>query len=158
MKKSASAARNSLAPWAAAIVVLIAVMLQGSPAAAQSSDLKKSGAVSISQTQIAFIGSGNLGGGKLTYQGKTYDFTIGGLGIGGFGISKIEATGDVYNLENLRDFEGAYGQARTGIVIGDRSSGQFWIENPNGVYMHLRAKREGLALSMGADAIYIKFE
>ena len=45
-------------------------------------ELKKSGTVEIEQTQIAFIGSGNLGGGKLYFEGKTYNFTVGGLGIG----------------------------------------------------------------------------
>src|ERR1700751_5113097 len=56
-------------------------------------ELKKSGTVDIEQVQIAFIGSGNLGGGTLNYEGQAYKFTIGGLGIGGFGVSKIEATG-----------------------------------------------------------------
>jgi hypothetical protein len=141
------------------VAVLLAAGLQQAPAAAQPADLEKSGTVSVSQTQIAFIGSGNLGGGKLTYQGKTYDFTIGGLGIGGFGYSTIEASGEVYNMKSLADFEGAYGQARIGVVAGDVApESQFWIENPNGVYIHLSGKREGLALSLGADAIYIKLD
>lgn len=63
-----------------------------------------------------------------------------------------------YNLTNLSDFEGAYGQARIGIVVGTVSAGQLWLENPAGVNIHLAAKRKGLALSLGADAIYIKFD
>jgi hypothetical protein len=137
----------------------MAAGLSQGPAAAQSQDLQKSGTLHVSQTQIAFIGSGNLGGGELTYEGKTYRFTIGGLGIGGFGFSKIEASGVVYNLKSLQEFEGGYGQARIGVVAGDVSSkSEFWIQNPNGVYIHLSGKREGIALSLGADAIYIKFD
>ncbi len=143
---------------AQAAAVAVATGLQLGHAAAQSDDLKRSGTVRVSQTQIAFIGSGNLGGGELTYEGKTYSFTIGGLGIGGFGISRIEATGEVYNMTSLAEFEGAYGQARTGIVVGDASAGQLWLEGPTGVYIHLNTKREGLALSLGGDAIYIKFD
>jgi hypothetical protein len=45
-------------------------------------ELEKSGTVRIEQVQIAFIGSGNLGGGKLQFAGRTYDFTIGGLSSG----------------------------------------------------------------------------
>ncbi|WP_395018628.1 hypothetical protein [Dongia sp.] len=128
-------------------------LLLAAPAAADN--FVKTGTVQISQTQIAFMGSANLGGGKLNFGGKTYPFTIGGLGIGGFGFSKIEATGTVYNLKSLDQFSGAYAQGRYGIAVGDRSTGELWLSNVEGVAMSLKAKREGLALSLGGDAIYI---
>src|SRR6185369_7067459 len=85
---------------------------------AQADNPKPSGSVDIEQVQIAFIGSGNLGGGKLHFQGRTYSFTVGGLGIGGFGVSKMEAVGPVYALKRLADFPGAYVQTRHGIAVG----------------------------------------
>ncbi|MPY72866.1 MAG: hypothetical protein GEU87_01265 [Alphaproteobacteria bacterium] len=115
----------------------------------------ESGTVTIEQVQVAFIGSGNLGGGTLLYGGKKYDFTVGGLGIGGYGVSKMEATGTVYNLRNAADFSGAYVQARYGLAVGELSTGSLWLENARGVALNLKAKRTGLALSLGADAIYI---
>lgn len=118
----------------------------------------KTGTVEIEQVQVAFIGSGNVGGGTLNFQGKSYRFTVGGLGIGGFGVSKMQATGDVYNLKELRQFSGAYGQARYGAAAGDKSTGEMWLQNPNGVLISLRARRTGLALSLGADAVYIDFK
>ena len=33
-----------------------------------------------------------------------------------------------------------------------------WLQNPNGVVIELKTKREGLALSLGADAVYIAFK
>ena len=128
-------------------------LLLAAPARAET--FTPTGTVQISQTQVAFIGSANLGGGKLNFGGKTYPFTIGGLGIGGFGFSKIEATGTVYNLKKLDQFSGAYAQGRYGIAVGDRSTGELWLSNVEGVAMSLKAKREGLALSLGGDAIYI---
>ena len=118
----------------------------------------KSGTVEIEQVQVAFISSGNVGGGTLNFQGKSYRFTVGGLGIGGFGVSKMQATGEVYNLKELRQFAGAYGQARYGVAAGDKSAGEMWLQNPNGVLISLRARRTGLALSLGADAVYIDFK
>ena len=118
----------------------------------------KSGTVDIEQVQVAFIGSGNVGGGTLHFHGKSYRFSIGGLGIGGFGISKMQAYGDVYNLKELRQFPGAYGQARYGAVAGDKGGGEMWLENPNGVMLSLKAKRQGLAVSLGADAVMIDFK
>jgi hypothetical protein len=138
-------------------LALLAVTLAGvdlGPAKADES-MVKSGIVKIEQYQIAFIGSGNLGGGTLQYNGQTYSFSIGGLGVGGFGVSKIEASGEVYNLTNIVHFPGAYLQGRYGAVAGDISTGELWLENADGVKLHLKANREGLALSLGGDAIYI---
>ena len=126
------------------------------PAAAQQR--VKSGTVSIEQVQVAFIGSGNIGSGTLNFHGRNYRFTVGGLGVGGFGFSKREAWGDVYNLKELRQFPGAYGQARYGAVAGDKGGGEMWLENPNGVMIDLRARRQGLAVSLGADAVIIDFK
>jgi hypothetical protein len=141
-------------------LALFAVSLLGfdhGPARADES-LNKAGTMTIEQYQVAFIGSGNLGGGTLQFNGQSYPFTIGGLGIGGFGISKITATGEVYNLKSLADFPGAYGQARYGIVVANASTGELWLQNVEGVYLHLKADRQGLALSLGADAIYINMD
>ncbi|MEX2298382.1 MAG: hypothetical protein WD715_13280 [Dongiaceae bacterium] len=118
----------------------------------------KAGTVEISQVQIAFIGSANLGGGTLHFNGKSYDFKISGLGVGGMGASTIEATGTVYNMTDPTQFAGAYGQARYGIAIGDASTGELWLQNSSGVFMQLDAKRSGLMLSLGGDVIYIDFD
>jgi hypothetical protein len=139
------------------MATLLALSLVGDGTAV-AEDLKKSGTVRIEQVQIAFIGSGNLGGGTLTFGGKSYDFTVGGLGIGGFGVSKITATGNVYNLRDLASFPGAYIQGRYGAVIGDVSTGKLWLKNSNGVVLELKAEREGLALSLGGDAVYINLD
>jgi len=58
----------------------------------------------------------------------------------------------------VNDFPGTYGQARYGAVVGTKSTGELWLENTQGVVLKLKAEREGLALSLGADAVYIKFD
>lgn len=141
-----------------AMAVAAVIAIQHGSAFAQSSKIQESGTVTINQGQIAFIFSANVGGGNLHYQGRTYPFSISGLGVGGFGISSIEATGVVYDLKKLSDFDGAYGQARTGIVFGTVSAGTLWLENSEGVYLRLKAKRKGIALALGADAIIIQFD
>ena len=139
-----------------AVMLCFAALLTGPQASAE--ELVKAGTVSIDQVQIAFIGSANLGGGTLNFNGKSYDFTIGGLGVGGIGASSIEATGEVYNMTDPSQFAGAYGQARYGAVVGDASTGELWLQNSAGVYMHLKAKRAGLMLSLGGDVVFIKLD
>ena len=134
---------------------LAAVWLAAAPPLAAD---EPSGTVTIEQVQVAFWGSDNLGGGTLTFGGESYPFNVGGLGVGGFGVSTMKATGDVYGLERVEDFEGAYVQGRYGAVAGAASAGELWLENDRGVTMRLAAKRQGLALSAGGDAVYIMLD
>jgi hypothetical protein len=108
------------------------------------------------EVQIAYLGSAGGGKGTLSFQGQTYPFVIAGLGGGGIGVSTIDASGEVYNLTDLAQFPGAYGEGRYGAVVGRASTGDLWLENNAGVVMHLKAKREGLMLSLGADVVDIR--
>jgi hypothetical protein len=113
------------------------------------------GTVDMQEVQAAYIGSGSAGNGVLFFRGAQYPFEVGGVGVGGFGLSTIDARGEVYNLRELGQFPGTYGQARYGFAIGTASGGDLWLQNESGVIMHLKAKREGLMLSLGGDAVVI---
>src|SRR5215472_276659 len=65
-------------------VVAIVLCLSGAvsaPALAQSPRPRPSATVSIHQIQVAFIGSGMLGGGTLSYRGAAYRFRLEGWGL-----------------------------------------------------------------------------
>ena len=118
------------------------------------------GQVRFSQIQIALMWSGSVGGGVLTFAGQEHPFTMCGVGIGGIGASRIEATGEVYGLKRIEDFEGSYAQARYGAVAGSESIGELWLQNVSGagIEIRLESKRQGVALSLGGDAVYIRFD
>jgi hypothetical protein len=141
-----------------AVAVSAGLLLLSGANPLAADDMVRSGTLTIEQVQIAFIGSGNLGGGTLIVGGQKYNFSIGGLGIGGFGVSKMECTGSVYNLKNINDFAGGYVQARYGMAVGSAGGGQLWLQNSKGVVLELKAHRTGLALSLGGDAVYINFD
>jgi len=113
------------------------------------------GTVTMTMAQAAFIGSGSGGSGTLNFRGRTYNFTVGGAGLGGIGASTIQAEGEVYGLTDVAQFPGAYAQGRVGFALGNRSAGNLWLRNGNNVVMALHAARQGLMLSLGADAILI---
>ena len=113
------------------------------------------GTVELKEMQVAYLGSGSTGGGTLFHRGRSYPFNISGLGIGGVGASTIDATGEVYNLPNVARFPGTYGQARYGFAFGTMSGGDLWMQNEAGVIMRLKAKREGLMLNLGGDAMMV---
>lgn len=114
--------------------------------------------VNIDEIQIAYLVMGTLGGGTLHFQGQDYRFKIGGLGVGGAGIDKLTATGEVYGLQNPRDFAGEYLDARIGLAATIKGKGDLWVKNSTGVYMHLKTQLEGLALTLGADALTIRMD
>ncbi|MDO9713819.1 hypothetical protein [Paracraurococcus lichenis] len=114
--------------------------------------------VRMNEVQAAYIGSGSAGNGTLYYRGRSYPFIITGAGIGGIGASTIDAHGEVYNLRDLVRFPGAYGEARYGFALGTESAGDLWLQNESGVIMHLKARREGLMLSLGGDAMAISMK
>jgi hypothetical protein len=120
--------------------------------------LTPDGTVDMNEVQVAYIGNAGGGSGTLFYRGSSYPFRIAGLGVGGIGASTVDAQGEVYKMQNLSQFAGSYAQASYGIALGATSSGDLWMQNQAGVIMHLKAKRTGLMLSLGADAISISMQ
>lgn len=153
---------NQLRPSAIGLLATLALSLLGACSAsvkvgpAAVAGLTPDGTVDMQEVQVAYLASGGGGSGTLFYQGGAYPFTIGGLGVGGIGASTISASGEVYKLNSLAQFPGAYVQGRYGFALGDQSGGDLWLQNNAGVILHLKAKREGLMLSLGGDAIIIQ--
>ena len=150
-------------PWlqrAPLALATAALLCLAACAANQSGSQGKplSGYVRMNEVQAAYLGSGSAGSGTLTFRGRSYPFSVGGLGIGGIGVSTIQARGEVYGLQRLGDFPGTYAQGRFGFALGTKSGGDLWLQNANGVVMHLVAKRTGLMLSLGGDAIVISMK
>ena len=117
-----------------------------------------SGRIDMEQIQISLLLSAGWGHGTLTFSG-THEFKIKGMGVGGLGISKLEAHGNVFRLKKLSDFPGVYGAVRAGAVAGDAQlRGGTWMENPAGVQIHLVPRRKGVALSLGADGVLITLD
>ncbi len=115
----------------------------------------RSGTIEIHAPQAAFFGTRTRGSGTLVFRGRSYPFTIGGAGIGGIGASSIDGHGEVYNLKSIEAFPGTYAQGRYGYAAGSKSGGDLWLQNDEGVIIHVKAKREGLMLSLGGDAMVI---
>jgi hypothetical protein len=114
--------------------------------------------VEIRQWQVGMIGQVSWGEGVLIQGRSRRSFRVRGLGAGGVGMARVRAQGEVFNMPDVALFPGAYGQARTGIVVpGRQMTGGVWLENTNRVRMHLVPNRSGLAAQLGVDGILIEF-
>src|SRR4029434_1901446 len=65
---------------------------------------KPSGRVTMESRSIAAGVGVTWGDGKLTFKGKEHAFTINGLSVVDWGISRASATGDVYDLTDVSKF------------------------------------------------------
>jgi hypothetical protein len=134
-------------------------LLLAAPALAQERpNGKPSATITIHQLQVAFIGSGAIGGGTLNYGGHSYPLSVNGLGVGGIGASQLSASGVVYGLHNREELAGVYAQIRAGWALGDQGGGTLWLKNDKGVTMKLLTHRRGLQLALGADGVIIGFK
>jgi hypothetical protein len=97
------------------------------------------------------------GGGTLTYKGKTYQVELSGLSIADVGASKIEASGSVYHLNKLADFDGNYTAATAGVTIAGGGSATA-MQNQNGVVINIVSTTQGLKFALAASGVSLKIK
>ncbi len=126
-------------------------------ALAVAQDGPPSGTVTMESKSIA-VGIGvSWGDGKLTYQGKVYPFSVTGLSVVDIGVSKVTASGEVYNLKKLADFSGNYAAGQAGATVGG-GAGATIMKNQNGVVMKLTGTGQGVQLTLAAKGVDIKLK
>ena len=107
------------------------------------------GKVSIEEKQFGLPLGGSTGSGTLAFHGKKYPFKLKGLSAGvNVGISKMSATGAVYDLKQVAQFPGTYTKFESSVALGGGMGG-LHLKNENGVIMNLRSRTKGLDLNLG---------
>jgi hypothetical protein len=135
---------------------LIGAFLVGALGVAHADEKKKApkadATLKISAKALAAGAGYSWGGGKLTYKGKEYDITIDGLTVGAVGITSISASGKVYDLKKLEDFDGNYTAVVAGSAIGG-GGGVLTMRNQNDVEVTLKATTRGVSLTIGVSGV-----
>jgi len=136
-----------------AVAAALAVSLSFAPAAAD--DRVPDATIEIDQAQFALLATVKAGGGKLMFDGKTYEFQIGGLGLGGVGIADLKATGKVFNLKNIEDLYGTYFESSMGAAAATEGAAEMWLKNGNGVELVLEADAKGALLTLDTNGMLV---
>ena len=118
---------------------------------------KPSGRVSIQSRSIAAGIGVTWGDGKLTFKGKDFPFSIDGLTLVDWGISRATATGDVYNLTDVAKFAGTYVAAEAGLTLAGGVGGMV-LRNQDGVVLHMRSTSRGARLQLGTSGLTIRLK
>jgi hypothetical protein len=135
-------------------VMVAALVSIGGMAAA---DDTPSGTVTIESKSIALGIGVSWGDGKLTYEGKSHDFSVKGLSVIDLGVSKVSARGKVFNLKKLEDFSGTYAAAQAGAAVGGGMS-VVVLRNQNGVVLELTSTQTGIKFTLAGEGIEVKIK
>ncbi len=125
------------------IVTLAALLAAGlSPARADS------GTVRINFIKAGWVIGGSVGSGTLTFHGRTYPLTVGGLSYGfTFGGSQTILRGRVSNIFRPSDIEGVYGAAGAGATV-IRGPQAIILTNQKGAVLELSGTQTGLMVNL----------
>jgi hypothetical protein len=113
--------------------------------------------VKITGKSIAAGVGYSWGSGVLTYKGKEYPFTVTGISAGDIGVTSVELSGNVSNLESLDDFNGNYTSFNAGVTLAGGAGGAT-MRNQNSVVMNLIAMTRGLNFDLGVDGVKIELK
>ena len=135
-------------------IALFVLAMAVATTAAAAEKVAPSGKVSIESTSIAAGIGVSWGDGKLSFNGKTIPFSVDGLSLVDWGITKASAVGEVYNLTDVSKLAGNYVAAEAGFALAGGMGGMV-LRNQNGVVIHLRSVSQGAKLQLGPSGLKI---
>jgi hypothetical protein len=133
------------------LIALIAV----AGASLSSAAYADSGAIRISVLKAGWFIGGSGGSGTLTFHGRRYPLSIGGIDVGlVFGASQTYLSGRVTNIRSPSDVAGVYGAGGAGatIIHGVRA---IVLTNDKGAVLELSGRQTGLMLNADLSGLAI---
>ena len=133
------------------LIALIAVVGASLSSAAHAD----SGSIRITVLKAGWFLGGSGGNGMLTFQGRQYPLSIGGLSAGlVFGASQTELRGRVTNIRRASDVAGVYGAAGAGAAVG-RGVRAIVLRNEKGAVLNLSGRQAGLMVNADLSGLAI---
>lgn len=116
------------------------------------------GTIRIRIFKAGFIIGGSAGEGVLTYQGRSYPLSIGGLSYGfTFGASETHFRGTVSNIQRPSDVSGVYAQGGAGAAVG-RGAQAIVLTNQRGAVLALSGEQDGLIVSLDLSGLALSLK
>ena len=126
-------------------------------ATAFAKDTTPSATIKLSGGSVAAGVGVDWGRGTLAYHGKEYPISVKGVSVGDVGVTSIEASGKVFALESLRDFDGNYTTVDAGVTAAG-GAGVAVMRNQNGVTVELFSTTQGVETAFGGAGIDMKIQ
>jgi len=125
-------------------LALAAIVATGFASSARADE----GYVHISFLKAGWVIGGTVGSGTLTFRGRTYRLSVGGLSYGlTFGGSQTYLQGRVRNIFQPSDIEGVYGAAGAGAAV-IKGPQAVVLTNQKGAVLELAGGQTGLIVNL----------
>jgi len=134
-------------------IAVAATVVAGAP----SQSYAQTGSVRFHIAKVGFIVGIGGGSGTLTFQGRSYRLSIGGVNLGTIGASAVDLIGNAYNLRTATDIVGTYAQSSAALAIvgGARVA---TLQNANGVIIKVSGPAIGLEASLSLSGMTISMQ
>jgi hypothetical protein len=133
------------------VIVALIVLIGGGLNQARAD----SGSIVLTVYKAGWIIGGSGGHGTLTFRGKRYPLSVGGLDYGLiFGGSKTVLRGRVSNISRASDVAGVYGAAGAGLAVG-RGARAIVLANQKGAVLELTGQQVGLLANVDLSGLAI---
>ena len=137
---------------AAVPLIAVAAMLGFALSSAAHAD---SGTVRLTIYKGGWFIGGSGGSGTLTFRGRTYPLSVGGIDAGlVFGGSKTVLRGRVRNINRPSDVAGVYGAAGAGLAIGGGARA-IVLSNQKGAILEMTGRQFGLMANADLSGLAI---
>jgi hypothetical protein len=114
-----------------------------------------SGSIRFSVLKAGFIVGGSGGSGTLTFHGRSYPLSIGGISYGfTFGASETRFRGTVSNISRPSDVAGVYAAGNVGAAVG-RGAQAIVLSNQKGAVLSLTGSSVGAIVSADLNGLAI---
>ncbi|QWG19559.1 hypothetical protein KMZ68_06885 [Bradyrhizobium sediminis] len=138
-----------------AIRVALVALTAFAGATLSSASRADEGSVSLVIYKAGWIIGGSGGSGTLTFRGRVYPLSTGGLDYGlVFGGSKTVLRGRVSNIYRPSDVAGVYGAAGAGLAVG-RGARAIVLTNQKGAVLELSGRQVGLMANADLSGLAI---
>lgn len=135
-----------------AIMVVVALL-----AGSASQSYAETGSVRLKITKVGFIVGVGGGSGTLTFQGRQYRLSIGGVSAGTIGAAGADLVGTASNLRTAADIVGTYSAVSAGVAVaGGRKAAT--LQNSKGVVLRLQGRQVGFEASLSLSGMTISMQ
>ena len=133
-----------------AAIIVAALVMTGVPQRSYA----ETGSVRIKVAKVGFIVGVGGGSGTLTFKGKHYRLSIGGVSAGTIGVAGVDLVGTASNLQSAEDIAGAYSAVSAGVAVAGGAK-VATLQNSNGVILQLQGKQVGYEASLSLSGLTI---
>jgi hypothetical protein len=122
-----------------------------------SQSYAETGAISVKISKVGFIVGVGGGSGVLTFQGKQYPLSIGGVSLGTIGIAEMELVGTATNLNSAADVAGTYTALSASVAVAGGAK-TATLKNSKGVVLNLKGREVGFEASLSLSGLTISLK